>query len=306
MNILITGGTGSFGQACVKYLLSTPHSFSQTGNDKIMIYSRDEHKQEKMARELKNLDKYERLRFFIGDVRDKDRLRLAVEQSNYIIHAAALKIVPTAEYNPFEYVKTNILGTQNLIDVTPKAMGVKVIALSTDKAVNPINLYGATKLCMERMILAANNVHGEFGAKFSVVRYGNVANSNGSVIQVFKEQRDKGLPLTITDPNMTRFWITLEEAVKFVWGKINNIDMKGGEVFIPDMPSFNIIDLARAFTSYKQIITPYEEDKSIKIIGTRPGEKLHEQIDEHNFSNENNKWLDMWELRKNLETMGAL
>jgi len=293
-NILITGGTGSFGQAFTEYELK-----NNKFGGKIIIFSRDELKQEQMERKYKLLDSDERMRYLIGCVRDKDRLQLAISDAHYIIHAAALKRVPNAEYNPTEYIKTNILGSQNLIDCCLSAWNkgsyIKVIALSTDKAVSPINLYGATKLVMEKMILTANNIHGESGPKFSVVRYGNVADSNGSVIQVFKEQISKGLPITITDPKMTRFWITLESAVKFVIESVRK--MNGGEVFIPTMPSFNVIDLARAFTHYKQILLPYEEDKNIKIIGIRPGEKLHEQINEDTFSNENDKWYTVADLR---------
>lgn len=295
-NILITGGTGSFGQACVEYLLKN----SMYPHGKIIIYSRDEHKQEIMARKFKELDKEEKLRFFIGDIRDKYRLKLALREASYVIHAAALKIVPTAEYNPFETVKTNVIGSQNLIDCCLdlfQCKYMKIIALSTDKAVNPINLYGATKLCMEKMMLAANNVSGEDGPKFSIVRYGNVANSNGSVIQVFKDQRDKGLPFTVTDPKMTRFWITLEEAVKFVLEKL--MIMQGKEVFIPDMPSFYVGDLIAVFkTTY-----PYSESR---LIGIRPGEKMHEQIDENRFSSNNNEWLYTEDLREILQEMGVI
>jgi UDP-N-acetylglucosamine 4,6-dehydratase len=289
--ILITGGTGSFGQAFAEKLLRQETSY------KIIIYSRDEHKQEQMAKRLKHLDKNERLRFFIGDIRDKDRLRLAVREACYIIHAAALKIVPTAEYNPFEYVKTNILGSQNLIDVLTENMPYQktVIALSTDKAVAPKNLYGSTKLCMEKMFLAANNIMGEYGHKFHVVRYGNVANSNGSVIRVFKEQKDKCLPLTVTHHEMTRYWITLEDAVKFVQNKMCRYGVNGGQIYIPDMPSFKIMDLARAF------------DHTIDVnTGVRPGEKIHEQIDDNRFSNTNDKWLNVEDLREKLKELNVL
>lgn len=300
MNILITGGTGSFGQACVEHLLK-----NDTYSGKILIYSRDEHKQEAMVRKFKELDKNERLRFFIGDIRDKDRLYLSIREANYIIHAAALKVVPIAEYNPFEYVKTNILGTQNLIDCCLNAYNkgthISLIALSTDKAVNPINLYGATKLCMEKIILAANNIHGEYGPKFNVVRYGNVANSNGSVIQIFKEQLRKGMPITVTDPNMTRFWITLEEAVKFVLQTFSDVylgNIRGG-VFIPEMPSFKIGELVSAFK------TTYPDLES-RLIGIRLGEKLHEQIDVNKFSNSNLHWIGGDELKAKLREMGVI
>lgn len=290
-NILITGGTGSFGQALTNKLLSLE---GRTG--KIMIYSRDEHKQEKMAREFKSLDKDGRLRFFIGDIRDKERLSLAISQATYIVHTAALKIVPAAEYNPFEYIKTNVMGSQNLIDCCLKYDYLfsmrKIIALSTDKAVNPINLYGATKMCMEKMMLASNNIHGETGPKFSVARYGNVANSNGSVIKVFADQYRRKALLTVTDSRMTRFWIELEEAVDFVLSKLYT--MQGGEVFIPDMPSFKVIDLVQAF------------ERSFQIVGIREGEKVHEQIDEERFSNTNDKWLGTEQLREKLLNMGVL
>jgi len=269
MNILITGGTGSFGQALTEKLLS--------GNkyQKIGIYSRCEHKQEQM----KNRFKDERLRFFIGDVRDKERLALAIRDYEIIVHAAALKIVPSAEYNPFEYIKTNVLGAQNLVDccVTPATSygGIlslkKVIALSTDKAVHPINLYGATKLCAEKIFNAANNIRGPHGPKFSVVRYGNVANSNGSVIPLFMQQIKELKQLTITDDSMTRFWITLDEAVNFVLQCIER--MYGGETFVPDMPSFRVKDLAMV------MMGNYPPEKQwCEVIGIRPGEKLHEEI----------------------------
>lgn len=289
-SILITGGTGSFGQAFVKRLLESS-SF-----DRIVIYSRDEHKQEMMQRRFDN----DRLRFFLGDIRDKDRLRLAVADCIYIVHAAALKVVPAGEYNPMEFIKTNILGAQNLVDVLvgdrSRNYG-KVIALSTDKAVNPVNLYGATKLCMEKLLIASNNLVGERNTKFSIVRYGNVANSNGSVIRVFKRAMDLGEPLPITNWEMSRFWIELEDAVDFVLEKLK--EMQGGEVFIPEMPSFMVRDLARAFN---------QGDKEFrhKIIGIRPGEKLHEQIDENRFSDQNDYWLSWADLNDKLDKMGML
>lgn len=265
MNILITGGTGTFGQAVVKELIS---STQRDGNDRIMIYSRDEHKQELMQ---KRFNHDECLRFFIGDIRDKDRLKLAIRTADVIIHTAALKIVPTAEYNPMECLKTNILGTQNLIEAVQDLyvqgkVGTRVIALSTDKAVYPINLYGSSKLCAEKLIIAANNIHGVDGPKFGVCRYGNVANSNGSVIPVFKAQMEKGIPLTVTSLEMTRFWITIEDAVKFVLECA--VDMQGGEIFVPEMPAFSIQTLVKAFSP----------EHGYKEVGIRPGEKLHESL----------------------------
>lgn len=266
-NILITGGTGSFGQALVSRLLNN-NQFN-----KIIIYSRDEHKQEKMAEWFDD----ERLRFFIGDVRDKERLQLALLDADitHVVHAAALKIVPSAEYNPFETLKTNVLGTQNLIDCCTYSYLApayrKIILLSTDKACSPINLYGATKLCAEKLITAANNIRGPHGPRFSVVRYGNVANSNGSVIKVFQEQISKGLNLTVTHPDMTRFWITLEQSVDHVLKSFEM--MYGGEIFVPDMPAFKVSDLALTMMSEYA-----PEKKWFHVTGIRPGEKLHETI----------------------------
>lgn len=270
LNILITGGTGSLGRAIISKLLKL-NSFT-----KICIYSRDEHKQEQV-RELFNNDP--RLRFFIGDIRDKDRLKLAVQGVTHIIHAAALKVVPTAEYNPFETIKTNIIGAQNLVDcVTNREtfyMGnyPRVIAVSTDKAVHPINLYGATKLCAEKLFIAANNIQGNYGPKFSVARYGNVANSNGSVIPLFQRQLADATALTITDDRMSRFWITLEEASDFVLKCLNA--MHGAEIFVPEMKSFRVKDLALVMM---QDAGYAPEKQWCRVIGIRPGEKLYEEI----------------------------
>lgn len=292
MNVLITGGTGSFGQAFTERLLKV----NEHNIDKIIIYSRDEHKQEQMAKRLAPLDSYNRLRFFIGDIRDKDRLRLAIRDAYFIVHTAALKIVPSAEYNPFEYVKTNIIGSQNIIDCCSETTYPRrVIALSTDKAVAPKNLYGSTKLCMEKMFLAANNIAGATGPKFSVIRYGNVANSNGSVIRVFKDQLSQVEPFTITNERMTRFWITLDEAVKFVY---DNMWTEAGKVLIPEMPSFKILDLAKAMGGV--------EGENIHYVGVRPGEKIHEQIDDDKFSNINDKWLSIIDLKEKLINMGVI
>jgi len=287
VNILITGGTGSFGQAVTERLLS----FNRY--QKIGIYSRDEHKQELMAKRLNN----PKLRFFIGDIRDKERLALAIQDYEIIIHTAALKIVPSAEYNPFEYIKTNIMGAQNLVDVCINSVPYygtralqKVIVLSTDKAVHPINLYGATKLCAEKIFKAANNIRGPNGPKFSIVRYGNVANSNGSVIPLYMQQLKENKQLTITDDSMTRFWITLDDAVNFVLQCIDR--MYGGETFVPDMPSFNIKDLALVMMGNYPLERQWTE-----IIGVRPGEKLHEEIiTKEEFQNsiydkETNTWI---------------
>lgn len=255
--ILVTGGTGSFGRKFTEMVLKKfkPH--------KLIIFSRDEMKQYEMKTAFSE-EKYKNIRYFIGDVRDADRLHRAFNGVDIVIHAAALKIVPTAEYNPFEAVRTNILGAENVINMAIDNNVKKVIALSTDKAANPVNLYGATKLCAEKMFVAANN-YSPHGTKFSAVRYGNVFSSRGSVVPFFEECRKKRV-VPITDPRMTRFWITLEQGVEFVFSCLKM--MQGGEIFIPKIPSMRIIDLAKA-------ICP--ECKQ-KIIGIRPGEKLHETL----------------------------
>ena len=254
-NILITGGTGSFGKKYTKILLE-----NYTPN-KISIYSRDELKQYEMAQEYN--DKC--MRYFIGDVRDIDRLKKATKDVDFIIHAAALKHVPIAEYNPMECIKTNINGAQNVIDAAIENGVSKVIALSTDKAANPVNLYGATKLASDKLFVAANNLVGNQNIKFSVVRYGNVVGSRGSVIPFFKKLINDGIKeLPITDEKMTRFFITLEDGVNFV---LKNFErMQGGEIFIPKIPSMKIVDMAKALAPN----LPHQ------IIGIRPGEKLHE------------------------------
>ena len=253
---MITGGTGSFGQRCVKFLL-------KHNPKKIIIYSRDELKQFEMTNKFNS----PKLRFLIGDVRDRRRLELATKMVDIIIHAAALKQVPAAEYNPMESIKTNIYGAENVISASIENNVKKIIALSTDKAANPLNLYGATKLCSDKLFINANYLSGKENTKFSVVRYGNVVGSRGSVLPYFKsliEKKAKSLP--ITDERMTRFWITLDRGVEFVLNSINL--MRGGELFIPKSPSIKIIDLVKAL------------DKNIKhhIIGIRPGEKLHEVL----------------------------
>jgi UDP-N-acetylglucosamine 4,6-dehydratase len=254
--ILITGGTGSFGQRATEIILK------EYKPKKLIIFSRDELKQFEMAQKFP-ISKYDCIRYFIGDVRDKERLHRAFQGVDYVIHAAALKQVPAAEYNPFEAVKTNIIGAENVINVAIDQGVRKIIALSTDKAANPINLYGATKLCADKLFIAGNAYVGHDQTIFSVVRYGNVVGSRGSVIPLFLEKRKTGV-LPITDPRMTRFWITLDEGVRFVLWCLEN--MCGGELFVPKIPSMNIMDLAKA-------IAP---ECKIDIIGIRPGEKIHE------------------------------
>ncbi len=256
-SVLITGGTGSFGQKFVKTLLA------ETRTRKIIIFSRDELKQSQMAVEIP--DPEERLRFFIGDVRDQERLGCAFNGVDYIIHAAALKQVPTLEYNPFEAVKTNILGTQNVINAALDKKVKKVLLISTDKAANPANLYGATKLCAERLMVSGNAYSGLGGTKFSVIRYGNVFGSRGSLIKIIKEQRASG-EITLTHGEMTRFLITLEQGIKMVLGVVER--MRGGEIFVPKIPSMRIKDLVVALAP----------ECKIKVIGIRPGEKLHEVL----------------------------
>jgi UDP-N-acetylglucosamine 4,6-dehydratase len=258
-SILVTGGTGSFGKKFIEMLLR-----KQPDIERVVVYSRDELKQFEMA-QLYPPDKYPSLRFFIGDVRDADRLRLAMEGVDTVIHAAALKQVPTAEYNPFECIKTNVLGAQNVVEAA-MATGVKrVVALSTDKAAAPINLYGASKLCSDKLFIAANNVRGHRDINFSVVRYGNVLGSRGSVIPFFLERRKSGV-LPITDPAMTRFNITLEEGVDLVFFALEHA--LGGEIFVPKIPSYRITELAKA-------IGP---ECKHPVVGIRPGEKVHEEM----------------------------
>jgi len=255
-NILITGGTGSFGSNFLNYLLKNKINFK-----KIIIFSRDELKQSEMLNKIKD----KRVRFFLGDVRDFDRLRLALEDVHIVIHAAALKQVTFSEYNPIETIKTNILGAQNLIQASLETGVEKVIALSTDKAASPINLYGATKLCSDKLFIAANNFVGKRKLNFSIVRYGNVMGSRGSVIPIFLKMKEAGV-LNITHKEMTRFNITMDEAINLVILAIkNNI---GGEILVPKIPSYTILDVAKAVSSKAKI----------KIIGKRPGEKLHEEM----------------------------
>jgi len=255
-NILITGGTGSFGKKATEIILK------RYKPRRLIIFSRDELKQFEMAQQFPESE-YDCMRYFIGDVRDKERLHRAFINVDFVIHAAALKQVPAAEYNPFEAVKTNILGAQNIINVAIDQGVTRVIALSTDKAANPINLYGATKLCSDKLFIAGNSYVGTDNTVFSVVRYGNVAGSRGSVIPFFLKKKEEGI-LPITDPRMTRFWITLEHCVDFVLKCLES--MVGGELFVPKIPSMNMMELAKA-------IAP---ECKMEIIGIRPGEKLHE------------------------------
>lgn len=257
-SILITGGTGSFGNAMVTKLLKNQNKIKR-----LVIFSRDELKQSQMMERFPQ-KKYPMLRFFIGDVRDKERLKSAFSGIDLIIHAAALKQVPAAEYNPTEFIKTNIIGASNVIEAAINAKVKKVVALSTDKACAPVNLYGATKLCSDKLFIAANNYAGK-KIIFSVVRYGNVMNSRGSVLPLFMKQRDQGY-FTITDQEMTRFNITLEESVEFVL-KICEKSV-GYEIFVPKIPSFRVVDLASAVKSTNKL----------KFIGIRPGEKIHEEM----------------------------
>ena len=256
-SVLITGGTGSLGKSLVHYLLT------ETKARRIAVFSRDELKQHDLRIHFKDDP---RLRWFLGDIRDLDRLKRAFHGVDFVIHAAALKQVDTGEYNPMEFIKTNVLGSQNVIDASIDAGVKRVIALSTDKASSPINLYGATKLTADKLFVAANNYSYTYGTTFSVVRYGNVMGSRGSVIPFFKNLAAQGKPLPITDLRMTRFWISIEDAVKFV---IDSLEMMtGGELYVPRIPSMKIVDLAHAVSA----------DSKLEEIGMRPGEKLHEEM----------------------------
>lgn len=258
-SILVTGGTGSFGKKFIETILNQHPEIQR-----LVVFSRDELKQFEMSQEFP-ASRFPQIRYFIGDVRDKDRVRRALEDIDVVVHAAALKQVPAAEYNPFECIQTNVLGAQNIIDACLD-MGVKkVVALSTDKAAAPINLYGATKLCSDKLFVAANNMKGKRDLKLSVVRYGNVMGSRGSVIPFFLKKRNDGV-LPITDARMTRFNITLEEGVQLVIEALNK--MWGGEIFVPKIPSYRITDVAEA-------VAP---GCRREIVGIRPGEKLHEEM----------------------------
>jgi UDP-N-acetylglucosamine 4,6-dehydratase len=255
-NILITGGTGSFGKKAVEIILKKYQP------RRLIVFSRDELKQFEMSHIFPDSE-FPCMRYFLGDVRDTERLHRAFQGVDYVIHAAALKQVPAAEYNPFEAIKTNILGAQNVINVAIDQGVRRVIALSTDKAANPINLYGATKLCSDKLFIAGNSYAGKEHSIFSVVRYGNVVGSRGSVIPFFLKQKETGV-LPITDPRMSRFWITLNQGVEFVLWALEK--MCGGELFVPKIPAMNIMDLARAIAPECQT----------QIVGIRPGEKIHE------------------------------
>lgn len=255
-NILVTGGTGSFGNAFTKHVLDN------LDVNKLVIFSRDEFKQSEMAKKFKNDS---RLRFFVGDVRDKDRLKKAFHGIDFVIHAAALKQVPACEYNPGEAVNTNILGTKNVLDMALEQNVSRTISLSTDKAVNPVNLYGATKLVGERLVIQSNSYVGKRDIKFACTRYGNVINSRGSVIPLFREQVVSG-QLTVTHPDMTRFMMTIEKAVELVVNSIQS--MHGGEIFVPKLGSRRVLDIAREIGG----------DCDITFTGIRPGEKIHEVL----------------------------
>ncbi len=287
-NILITGGTGSFGKKFLEMI------FAKHEPNKVIIYSRDEFKQSVMRAEYANIIDMSKVRFFIGDVRDKDRLYRAFEGVDYVIHAAAMKQVPTCEYNPFEAIKTNIHGAQNVIDAALDKGVKKVVALSTDKAVNPINLYGGTKLVSDKLFIAANAYSGKKETKFSIVRYGNVAGSRGSIIPIFQRLIESGeTELPITDVRMTRFWITLEQGVELVFKALS--ESKGGETYISKIPSFKITDLAEALLP----------GSGIREIGIREGEKLHEvmvtkddsrmtyEYDKHYIIYPHFEWMDL-------------
>jgi UDP-N-acetylglucosamine 4,6-dehydratase len=257
--LLITGGTGSFGRKCVETLLS------ECKPKKVIVFSRDELKQHEMRQRFSDMVPGAVMRYFIGDVRDVNRLRRAMHGVDIVIHAAALKQVPACEYNPFEAIQTNIIGAKNIIDAAIDCGVKRVLALSTDKAVNPVNLYGATKLCAEKLFVHGNAYSGAEGTRFACARYGNVVGSRGSVIPIFLKQRELG-KVTITDPEMTRFWLTLEQGVHFVINAIES--MHGGEIFVPKIPVMNIMDL------YKAIAPECEAE----FIGIRPGEKMHEVL----------------------------
>jgi UDP-N-acetylglucosamine 4,6-dehydratase len=258
-SILVTGGTGSFGQQFIETILTRHPEVNR-----IVVFSRDEHKQFEMEQKFSS-SKYPQIRYFVGDVRDESRLQRAMDGIDIVIHTAALKHVPTAEYNPFEVIKTNIIGGQNVISACLDRGVKKVVALSTDKAAGPINLYGATKLCSDKLFIAANNIKGKRDIAFSVVRYGNVMGSRGSVIPFFLEKRKSGL-LPITDERMTRFNITLDEGVDLVLKTLDT--MEGGEIFVPKIPSYRIMDVAEA-------IGP---ECRKEFVGIRPGEKIHEEM----------------------------
>jgi UDP-N-acetylglucosamine 4,6-dehydratase len=256
-SLLITGGTGSFGKAFLERILN------ERNPARVVVYSRDELKQYEMKQKFGDDP---RVRFFLGDIRDRDRLKTAFHGVDYVVHAAALKQVDTAEYNPMEYVKTNILGSENVLQAAIEAGVKRVVALSTDKASSPANLYGATKLTADKLFIAGNHYAAGYETRFSVVRYGNVMGSRGSVIPFFRKLALEGHPLPITDARMTRFWISLQQAVDFVMKCFN--DMTGGELYVPRIPSMKITDLAKAISPNCELV----------VTGIRPGEKLHEEM----------------------------
>lgn len=267
-DILVTGGTGSFGKAFVAKVLA------QWKPRRLIVFSRDEQKQYEMAEHV-SPGQFDCLRYFLGDVRDVDRLELALRGVDYVVHAAALKHVPTAEYNPMECIATNVHGAENLVKACLRTKVKRLVALSTDKAVNPVNLYGASKLASDKIFIAANNLSGRDGTRFSVVRYGNVFGSRGSVVPLFRRLIERGeAELPITDERMTRFWITLEQGVQFVLSSMQM--MHGGEIFVPKIPSMKLVELARAMAPGM----PH------RIIGIRPGEKLHEVL----LTEDENRW----------------
>ena len=259
-NLLITGGTGSFGNAFVKHVIR-----SKIKINKLIIFSRDEYKQFEMSKKFSE-DRYPFMRYFLGDIRDRARLDSALEDVDYIIHAAALKHVPIAEYNPFEFIKTNILGSQNVLESAMYNNCRAVVALSTDKASSPLNLYGATKLCSEKIFTSSNNIKGKNKIKFCVVRYGNVMGSRGSVLHQFIERKNQNKKLKITDKEMTRFNISLEEAINLTLRSLK--DSHGGEIYIPKLKSFKITNLAKIISNKEKF----------EFIGIRPGEKIHEEM----------------------------
>lgn len=256
-SLLITGGTGSFGKAFLERILN------ERNPARVVVYSRDELKQYEMRQQFGDDP---RVRYFLGDIRDRDRLKTAFHGVDFVVHAAALKQVDTAEYNPMEFVKTNILGSENVLQAAIEAGVKKVVALSTDKASSPANLYGATKLTADKLFIAGNHYAAGYETRFSVVRYGNVMGSRGSVIPLFRSLSEVGEPLPITDFRMTRFWITLPQAVEFVMSSFN--EMQGGELYVPRIPSMRVVDLAHAIAPEADLIE----------IGIRPGEKLHEEM----------------------------
>lgn len=259
-SILVTGGTGSFGKRFVRTVLARYRP------KRLIVFSRDEWKQSEMAEDLP-VSQFPALRYFLGDVRDRDRLEMALQGVELVVHAAALKQVPAAEYNPFECVHTNVLGAENVVRASLRAGVRRVVALSTDKAVNPINLYGASKLASDKIFVAANNLGGQNGPRFSVVRYGNVLGSRGSVVPYFRKLiREGATSLPITDVKMTRFWLTLQHSVDFVLGSTEG--MRGGEIFVPKIYSMRMVDVARAMAP----------DLPQRVVGIRPGEKLHESL----------------------------